>query len=151
MAILKCKMCGGDLNITAEEKIIECEYCGSTQTVPDGSDEKKTNLFNRANRLRMDNEFDKAAGVYESIVAEFPEDAEGYYDPSPDRRKLYRPLPYRSRNGLRNRKNLLRDPRTLRRHLPFDRGALRWKRFFIPFWSWGFRRRSSSFISPTFI
>ena len=55
MAILKCKMCGGDLNITADEKIIECEYCGSTQTIPDGSDEKKTNLFNRANRLRMDN------------------------------------------------------------------------------------------------
>ena len=79
MAILKCKMCGGDLNITAEEKIIECEYCGSTQTIPDGSDEKKTNLFNRANRLRMDNEFDKAAGVYESIVSEFPEEAEGYW------------------------------------------------------------------------
>ena len=72
-------MCGGDLNITAEEKIIECEYCGSTQTVPDGSDEKKTNLFNRANRLRMDNEFDKASGVYESIVSEFPEEAEGYW------------------------------------------------------------------------
>ena len=53
MAILKCKMCGGDLNIAADEKIIECEYCGSTQTIPDGSDEKKTNLFNRANRLRM--------------------------------------------------------------------------------------------------
>ena len=79
MAILKCKMCGGDLNITADEKIIECEYCGSTQTIPDGSDEKKTNLFNRANRLRMDNEFDKAAGVYESIVSEFPEEAEGYW------------------------------------------------------------------------
>ena len=72
-------MCGGDLNITADEKIIECEYCGSTQTVPDGSDEKKTNLFNRANRLRMDNEFDKASGVYESIVSEFPEEAEGYW------------------------------------------------------------------------
>ena len=79
MAILKCKMCGGDLNITADEKIIECEYCGSIQTIPDGSDEKKTNLFNRANRLRMDNEFDKAAGVYESIVSEFPEEAEGYW------------------------------------------------------------------------
>ena len=79
MAVLKCKMCGGDLNITADEKIIECEYCGSTQTVPDGSDEKKTNLFNRANRLRMDNEFDKASGVYESIVSEFPEEAEGYW------------------------------------------------------------------------
>lgn len=79
MAILKCKMCGGDLNVAADKKIIECEYCGSTQTIPDGNDEKKTNLFNRANRLRIDNEFDKAAGVYESIVSEFPEEAEGYW------------------------------------------------------------------------
>lgn len=79
MSILKCKMCGGDLNITAQEKIIECEFCGTMQTIPDGNDEKKTNLFNRANRLRMDNEFDKAAGVYESIVSEFPEEAEGYW------------------------------------------------------------------------
>ena len=27
----------------------------------------------------MENEFDKAAGVYESIVAEFPEEAEAYW------------------------------------------------------------------------
>ena len=79
MAVFKCKMCGGDLNVTADDKIVECEYCGSTQTVPSADDEKKTNLFNRANRLRMDCEFDKAAGVYESIVAEFPEEAEGYW------------------------------------------------------------------------
>lgn len=79
MAILKCKMCGGDLNITADEKIIECEFCGTTQTIPDGNDEKKTNLFNRANRLRIANEFDKAAGIYESIIAEFPDEAESYW------------------------------------------------------------------------
>ncbi len=79
MAILKCKMCGGDLNITADEKIVECEFCGTTQTIPDGSDEKKTNLFNRANRLRIANEFDKAAGIYESIIAEFPDEAESYW------------------------------------------------------------------------
>ena len=79
MAIFKCKMCGGDLNITADEKIIECEYCGSTQTIPEGNDEKKTNLFNRANRLRIANDFDKAAGIYESIIAEFPDEAESYW------------------------------------------------------------------------
>ena len=79
MAILKCKMCGGDLNVTDDKKIIECEFCGTTQTIPDGSDEKKTNLFNRANRLRIANEFDKAAGIYESIIAEFPDEAESYW------------------------------------------------------------------------
>lgn len=79
MSILKCKMCGGDLNASGDQKIVECEFCGTTQTIPDGNDEKKTNLFNRANRLRLDNEFDKASGVYESIIAEFPEEAEGYW------------------------------------------------------------------------
>ena len=79
MAVFKCKMCGGDLSVTEGAKIVECDFCGTAQTVPGGDDEKKTNLFNRANRLRMDNEFDKAAGVYESIVSEFPEEAEGYW------------------------------------------------------------------------
>ena len=31
MAILKCKMCGGNLEVTENLKIIECEYCGTKQ------------------------------------------------------------------------------------------------------------------------
>lgn len=79
MAILKCKMCGGDLNVTEGMKIVECDFCGTTQTVPNADDEKKTNLFNRANRLRIASEFDRAAGIYESIIAEFPTEAEAYW------------------------------------------------------------------------
>ncbi len=79
MAIFKCKMCGGDLNIEPNLNVIECEYCGTTQTVPTVDNEKKINLFNRANRLRFNSEFDKAAGIYESIIAEFPEEAEAYW------------------------------------------------------------------------
>lgn len=79
MAIFKCKMCGGDLNVTEETKIIECDYCGTTQTVPAANNEKKVNLFNRATRLRINGEFDKAAGIYENIIAEFPEEAEAYW------------------------------------------------------------------------
>lgn len=75
----KCKMCGGDLDITEGSTICECEYCGTIQTVPSADNEKKMNLFNRANRLRFASEFDKAAGVYESIVSEFPEEAEAYW------------------------------------------------------------------------
>ncbi len=59
--------------------VAECEYCGSKQTLPNVDDEKKLNLFQRANRLRFGCEFDKAAGVYESIVADFPEEAESYW------------------------------------------------------------------------
>ena len=79
MAICKCKMCGGDLHIEETDKVVECEYCGTTQTVPSADSEKKMTLFNRANRLRLANEFDKAAGIYENIIAEFPEEAEAYW------------------------------------------------------------------------
>ena len=77
--IIKCKMCGGDLHPTDNNTTCECEFCGTVQTIPMDDGEKKTNLFNRANRLRMNAEFDKASAVYESIAAEFPEEAEAYW------------------------------------------------------------------------
>lgn len=79
MVVLKCKMCGGDLRIEEGKTVCECEYCGSRQTVPSLDNEKKVALFTRANRLRSLGEFDKAFGVYESIVADFPEEAEAYW------------------------------------------------------------------------
>ena len=79
MAAIKCKMCGGDLTLVEGQSVAECEYCGSRQTVPAADNEKKLTLFARANRLRATCEFDKAAGIYESIVADFPEEAEAYW------------------------------------------------------------------------
>ncbi|MBQ3087721.1 MAG: hypothetical protein IJC45_10320, partial [Clostridia bacterium] len=79
MILLKCKMCGGDLEIVPESTVVECEYCGTKQTVPTADNEKKISLFARANKLRAACDFDKAAGVYESIVTEFPEEAEAYW------------------------------------------------------------------------
>ena len=79
MAVIKCKMCGGDLNLADGSSVAVCEYCGSQQTVPSADNEKKLTLFARANRLRAACEFDKAAGVYENIVADFPEEAEAYW------------------------------------------------------------------------
>lgn len=79
MAMLKCKMCGGDLNVVAGVSVCECEYCGTKQTVPAANDEKKLVLFARANRLRLECDFDKAAGVYEAIVADFSDEAEAYW------------------------------------------------------------------------
>jgi len=79
MAIIKCKMCGGDLKLVEGVSTAECEFCGSVQTVPKVDDEKKLTLFGRANRLRTACDFDKAAGIYETIVADFPEEAEAYW------------------------------------------------------------------------
>ena len=79
MSVIKCKMCGGDLELIDGSSVAVCEYCGSLQTVPAADNEKKLTLFARANRLRLACEFDKAAGVYESIVADFPTEAEAYW------------------------------------------------------------------------
>ncbi len=52
MYTLKCKMCGGDLQVIDGENIAECEYCGSKQTVPTVDDDKKRKLYNGT--LRVD-------------------------------------------------------------------------------------------------
>ena len=78
-AIIKCKMCGGDLKLIAGQTVAECEYCGISQTVPQMDDEKKLIQFERAERLRKQYEFDKAAGIYENIVADFRQEAEAYW------------------------------------------------------------------------
>lgn len=71
MPTLRCKKCGGDLKIiNKDSSLCECEYCGSKETVPTINDEKIIKLYDRANRFRMANEFDKAARIYESIVEE---------------------------------------------------------------------------------
>ena len=79
MAIIKCKMCGGDLEITEGVTVAECEYCGTKQTVPSADSEKKTSLFLRANKLRFDCDFDRAASIYDSIITDFPAEPEAYW------------------------------------------------------------------------
>lgn len=79
MATLKCKMCGGDIIVVEGSSTLECEHCGVMQTVPNVSDEKKGRMFDRANLLRRNNEFDKATILYEDIISEYPEEAEGYW------------------------------------------------------------------------
>ena len=79
MAIFKCKMCGGSLEVQKGQTICECEYCGTKQTVSATDDEIVTNLYNRANNLRIKCEFDKAQEIYEKIVAKNPNEAEAYW------------------------------------------------------------------------
>lgn len=79
MAVFKCKICGGTLEINAGETVATCEYCGTKQTLPKLDDEKKANLFDRANHFRRNNDFDKAMGIYEQILNEDTEDAESYW------------------------------------------------------------------------
>ena len=79
MAIIKCKMCGGDIVLNEDKTLGTCEYCGSQMTLPKASDEQRAARFNRGNHFRRQGEFDKALAVYESIVREDDADAEAHW------------------------------------------------------------------------
>lgn len=78
MAVLKCKMCGGTMEMT-NESVAVCEYCGTQQTVPTVQDSNLQGLFNRANALRIKCEFDKAEQLYEKIISADNTLAEAYW------------------------------------------------------------------------
>jgi len=68
MAVLKCKMCGGDIEAAPNQTYGTCDHCGSTMTLPKAADEQITNLYNRANHFRRQNDFDRAVSAYENIL-----------------------------------------------------------------------------------
>lgn len=75
-AILECKQCGGQLSPEENQKIVYCKFCGSANTI---SVADRFGLYNRANYLRRQNEFDRAMGIYEDIIKEDQTDAEAYF------------------------------------------------------------------------
>ncbi len=77
--IIKCKMCGGDIAFVPGATYGTCENCGRTSTIPQGDDEQKLNLFNRANHFRRQGEFDKAVAAYERILTQDDTDAEAHW------------------------------------------------------------------------
>lgn len=79
MSLFKCKMCGGSLEIIAGTTVVQCEYCGTKQTLPRLSDERITNLYDRANHFRRNNDYDKALSIYEQILSEDRSDSEAYW------------------------------------------------------------------------
>ena len=79
MTIFKCKMCGGTIEVKEGTSVGVCDYCGTKQTLPRLDDERRANLYDRANHFRRNNEFDKAEGIYEQILSEDNTDAEAYW------------------------------------------------------------------------
>ena len=79
MAAFKCKMCGGTIEFEPGASIGICDSCGTKQTLPRLDDDKRANLYDRANHFRRNNDFDKAMGIYEQILSEDADDAEAYW------------------------------------------------------------------------
>ena len=77
--VIKCKMCGGDIEFIPGATYGTCEYCGSTSTIPKADDEQKLNRYNRANHYRRQCEFDKAVAAYEKILEQDDTDAEAHW------------------------------------------------------------------------
>lgn len=65
--LLECKQCGGQVPYGEEGNVAICPYCGAQNTVGKSAAEMG-GLVNRANYLRRNNEFDKAAAVYEDLL-----------------------------------------------------------------------------------
>lgn len=79
MAVLKCKMCAGNIIPVEGKNLGVCDSCGSTVTLPSITDERRTDTFNRGNHFRQVYEFDAALKEYSQIVREDPEDAEAHW------------------------------------------------------------------------
>ena len=79
MSVFKCKMCGGTIEFEQGATVGVCDSCGTKQTLPRLDDDRKANLYDRANHFRRNNDFDKAMGIYEQILNEDGTDAEAYW------------------------------------------------------------------------
>lgn len=77
--ILKCKICGGDIDATEDKSFGTCLYCGCAMTFPKLDDEQRAVMFNRGNQYRRMGEFDRAVSVYEQILQEDNTDAEAHW------------------------------------------------------------------------
>lgn len=79
MSVFKCKMCGGTVEFAQGDTVGICDSCGTKQTLPRLDDDKKANLYDRANHFRRNNDFDKAMSIYEQILSEDGADSEAYW------------------------------------------------------------------------
>lgn len=79
MIVFKCKMCGGEMELEEGATVAECPYCLTKQTLPKLDDDKRANMYDRANHFRRQNEYDKAMAIFENILQEDRTDAEAYW------------------------------------------------------------------------
>lgn len=79
MVVLTCKLCGGDLVVQPDALFGVCDSCGSTVTLPGVADQRRINLFNRADHFRRAGQFDKAIAAYEQLILEDGSSAEAHW------------------------------------------------------------------------
>ena len=80
MSLFKCKCCGADLHVKEGDKVVTCDYCGSTQTIPSSQDANVLSVYARGNLLRSQGEFEKAYATFSKLLDGESEDAEAHWN-----------------------------------------------------------------------
>ena len=76
--ILKCEVCGANIEFDGSTSIATCKYCDSKMIVSKNKD-KIENLFNRATFLRQNLDFDGAISVFDDLLREDYKDAAAHW------------------------------------------------------------------------
>ena len=79
MAAYLCRCCGAVLDVKKGMKVCGCGYCGITQTVPRLDFDEKAVLWERADALRRNGEFDRAASLYGQLAELDPTDPDIFW------------------------------------------------------------------------
>ncbi len=79
MPIYKCRMCENEIDHSEGQSLCVCRFCGTSQTLPVSISDKIISVFNRANHLRQQCEFNKAAALYEELLKHTDNEPEIYW------------------------------------------------------------------------
>ncbi len=79
MALLKCKMCGNNLDIPEGSTVCECNFCKTKQTLPRLDNAQTLTMLSRATLFRQRCEFDKAEKIYSQNLDTSSPDPELYW------------------------------------------------------------------------
>ncbi len=74
-----CETCGGTLIYAAYKKSAVCSFCGNEYFFKEEKSEALTLALNRANALRLRNDFDGAIAEYKLVAERNPDDAEAFW------------------------------------------------------------------------
>ena len=74
MIALKCKVCGGDIDVHGDSGT--CAYCGAAFSLSTLDDDSRIENMNRANEARRTQDFDEAIRAWSMLVAADPHNAE---------------------------------------------------------------------------
>ena len=72
---IECSICGGSNEIEEGQSSYVCKYCGERQAVPVRMKASSAGIFNRANELRRQGEFDRAQRLLQKALMDNPDDA----------------------------------------------------------------------------